>query len=588
MEGIHARMTMAEALHHVAGQHPEREALICDDVRLTYGQLRDSAETLARGLARLGVRPGDRVATCLPPDPAFVQTFFALARLGAVIVPMDPHFRRRLLRHILQESKPVALLASGRPEMVSQLELLREVAAEVPALRHFLVAGPGVPGQEQAGPAIPPSEGTLRLADVMAAGETTGPLTGTSDFAPPQVRPEDLLALLFTSGTTGLPKGAMHSHRTLIAPVVASLRLRQAWLKRPSLQTIGRMARLVARYRERLLQAAGRPQTFLATTALHNITGLEVMLQALLMGDRLILMPHFHPVKAVRLVEQERVTVLVGVPMTLDMILRLKDLERYDLSSLLICGTGGAPCPPQLARQIQQRLGCAIHIGFGATELAGGIAATSLEDSEELQAETVGRPMNGIEVRIVDEARRPLPAGQVGELACRGENLMLGYYGAPDLTAQAVDDEGWYYTGDLAVMDERGYVRIVGRKKDMIIRGGQNIYPEEIEQFLMAHPRIKEAAVVGVPPRGGGPEQAIGGERVLAFIIPEAAAEGATEAPLTAREVLNYCRRELEAYKLPDQIRFVDDFPRAASGKPQKFKLRELALQEEGHHGPND
>jgi acyl-CoA synthetase (AMP-forming)/AMP-acid ligase II len=581
MEAIHTRMTMAEALHYVAGQHPDREALICDDVRLTYGQLRDSADALARGLAHLRVRPGDRVATCLPPDPAFVQLFFALAQLGGVIVPMDPQLRRRLLRYILQEAEPVALLASGRPEMASQWELLREVAAEVPGLRHLLVTGPGVSRAGQPGPAI-------SLADVVAAGETASPLTGISDLAAPQASPEDLLALLFTSGTTGLPKGTMHSHRTLIAPVVASLRLRRAWLKYPSLETVGRMARLLARYRERLLQAAGRPQTFLATTGLHNITGLEVMLQALLMGDCLILMPHFDPVKALRLVEQERVTVLVGVPMTLDLILRLKELEHYDLSSLLICGTGGAPCPPQLARQIQQRLGCAVHIGFGATELAGGIAATSLEDSEELQAETVGRPMTGIEIKIVDEERRLLPVGQVGELACRGENLMLGYYQAPDLTAQAVDSAGWYYTGDLAVMDERGYVRIVGRKKDMIIRGGQNIYPQEIKQFLAAHPRIREAAVVGVP-------QAIGGERVWAFIIPETSVEGATEAPLTAREVLNYCRRELEAYKLPDQVRFVADFPRAASGKPQKFRLRELALQvedprqgEEGHHERND
>lgn len=596
MEGLHTHMTMAEALQYVAGRHPEREALICDDVRLTYGQLRDQADALARGLARLGVRPGDRVATCLPPDPAFVQLFFAVAQLGGVIVPMDPQLRRRLLRHILQEAEPVALLASGRSEMTAQVELLREVAAEVPNLRYLLLTGPEAPRRG-------PAPFALTLADVSesaglprpgqsgrgatATGETAGPPTEIPEFVPPptdeglrQVKPEDLLALLFTSGTTGLPKGTMHSHRTLIAPVVASLRLRQAWLKRPSLETVGKMARLVARYRERLLQAAGRPQTFLATTGLHNITGLEVMLQALLMGDRLILMPHFDPVKALRLVEQERVTVLVGVPITLDLIMRVKDLERYDLSSLLICGTGGAPCPPQLARQIQQRLGCAVHIGFGATELAGGIAATSLEDSEELQAETVGRPMNGIEIKIVDEEHRPLPAGQVGELACRGENLMLGYYRAPDLTAQAVDNEGWYYTGDLAVMDERGYVRIVGRKKDMIIRGGQNIYPQEIEQFLAAHPRIKEAAVVGVP-------QPIGGERVWAFIIPETPAEGGTEAPLTAREVLNYCRRELEAYKLPDQIRFVDDFPRAASGKPQKFKLRELALQE-GHHGRND
>jgi len=550
---IHTGMTMAQALQHLADQHPDREALVCDDVRLTYGQLRDDAAALARGLVRLGIKPGDRVATCLPPDPAFPRLFFALAYLGGVIVPLDPQARRRLLSHILQDAEPVAVLTSSRPEMTSRLDMLREIAAEVPSLRYFLVT-------ESAD-----SQDVLSITEIAAEATTDVPL--------PQVAPNDLLALLYTSGTTGLPKGTMHSHRSLIAPVVASLRLRRAWLKRPSLETLGRMAKLVARYRERLLYAAGRPQTFLAATTLHTITGLEVMLQALLMGDRLILMPRFDPARALQIVEKERVTILIGVPMVLDMILRLKDLDRYDLSSLLLCGTGGAPCPPQLARQVQQQLGCAIHIGFGTTELGGGISATSLEDSDDVQAETVGQPMTGMEIKIVDEQRRPLPPGHVGELACRSEGLMMGYHRAPELTAQVIDEEGWYYTGDLAMIDEQGYVRIVGRKKDMIIRGGQNVYPAEIEQFLMAHPKIKEAAVVGVP-------QAIGEERVWAFIIPETPDKSAETTPLTVKEVLDYCRAELEAYKLPDQIRFVEDFPRSASGKPQKFKLRELALQE--------
>jgi fatty-acyl-CoA synthase len=253
--------------------------------------------------------------------------------------------------------------------------------------------------------------------------------------------------------------------------------------------------------------------------------------------------------------------------MTYSMMLAVQDFDRYDLSSLLICGTGGAPCSPELAREIQERFGCAVHIGFGTTELAGGIAATSLEDSEELQAETVGQAMPGMQIRVVDEQRRELPSGQVGELACRGENVMLGYYRAPERTAEVVDEERWYYTGDLAVVDERGYLRIVGRKKDVIIRAGVSIYPAEIEHYLMAHDKIKEAAVVGVP-------APIGGERTWAFIILE---EG---AKMTAKEVLRYCRAELEAHNIPDQVRFVADFPRAASGKPQKFILRQMALQE--------
>jgi len=358
----------------------------------------------------------------------------------------------------------------------------------------------------------------------------------------------------------------MHSHRSLIAPVVASVKLRELWLRRPSLKTLGQTAIALARYRERLLRAAGRPQTFLSTVGWHTITGLEVVLQGLLMGDRLVVMPRFHPREALRLVEQERVTVLVAVPMAYQVMLGVQDFDRYDTTSLLICGTGAAPCPPHLAREIQRRFGCAVHIGFGATETAGGISATSLADSSTRQSETVGRPMPGMEVKVVDEARRELPPGQVGELACRSDSIMLGYYRAPETTAEVKDEDGWYYTGDLAVIDEAGYVRIVGRKKDVIIRGGQNVYPAEIETYLTAHPKMREAAVVGVP-------STVGGESAWAFVILQDGAE------MAAQEVLEYCRAALEPYKIPSRVQFVAEFPRSETGKPQKFKLRAMAIQ---------
>ncbi len=544
---ITTSMTMAQAFRQVAGRHPRREALICGETRATYGQVADRMTALACGLDRLGIGKGDKVAVALPPGPEFVYLFFALAELGAVIVPINPQLRHGQLSHLLRDSEPAAVVASGWLGTAEGRQMIEDLRPEVPSLRHLILAEGG-------------TESDLRLADLMSAGPVS--------FHPPHVVPEDLLALLYTSGTTGVPKGTMHSHRSLMTPVLASLKLREMWIKKPSLKTLERLAKVLPRYGERLLRAAGRPQTFLSTTGFHTITGVEVMLQALLMGDRLVIMPRFHPLEALQLVERERVTVLIAVPMALSVLMRMEDLDRYDLSSLLICGTGSAPCPPDLARQIQKRLGCAIHIGFGTTELAGGIAATSLEDSDDLQAETVGQPMPGMEIKIVDEERREVPRGQVGELACRGDSVMLGYWRAPDKTSEVVDEEGWYYTGDLATMDEQGYVRIVGRKKDMIIRGGQNIYPAEIENYLMSHEKIREAAVVGVP-------APILGERTWAFIILEEGAE------MTAREVLDYCRMGLDAYKVPDRVRFVTDWPRAASGKPQKFKLREMALQEQ-------
>jgi acyl-CoA synthetase (AMP-forming)/AMP-acid ligase II len=537
---IEAHTPMAQAFREVASQRSHQEALVCADTRATYGQLRERATALAYGLHELGIGKGDRVATILLPSPEFVTLFFALAELGAVIVPVNPQLRPRQLWHILQDAEPSAVVISTQAADGAQaMDGMQKKLADLPTYQSTNLP-------------------IYQFTDLPVCQSTT-PLPAPS--------PDDLLALLYTSGTTGVPKGTMHSQWGLVAPIVASLKLRRTWLERPSLKTMGRMAKALVRYRQRLLRAAGRPQVILSTVECHTITGLEAILQALLMGDKLVLMPRFDPLEALELVEREAVTILIGVPMVFSMMLAVQDLDHYDLSSLLICGTGGAPCPPELAREIQQRFGCAVHIGFGTTELAGGIAATSLEDSDELQAETVGQAMPGMEIKIVDEQRRELPPGQVGELACRGENVMLGYYRAPEKTAEMVDEEGWYYTGDLAVVDERGYLRIVGRKKDVIIRAGVSIYPLEIERYLEAHEKIKEAAVVGVP----GP---IGGERTWAFIILE---EG---AKMTAKEVLYHCRAELEAHKIPDQVRFVADFPRAASGKPQKFILRQTALQE--------
>ncbi len=534
-------MTMAEAFHRVADSRPNQEALVCGGARLTYGQLLRRINGLARSLHGLEVRKGDKIAILLPPGPEFIYLFFAVAELGAVVVPLNPQLRRLGLGNVLRDAA-ASVLVTSRP-------VEDDVLAQTAGLRHVILA--------------------TDLDDLMMPGEeATSPSSHMGGGLPPaDVSPHDLLALLYTSGTTGTPKGTMHSHRSLIAPVVASIKLRELWIRRPGLKTLRQTARALARYRERLLRAAGRPQTFLSTVGWHTITGLEVMLQGLLMGDRLVVMPYFHPRQALRLIEQERVTVLIAVPMALQVMLRLEDFESYDTSSLLICGTGAAPCPPHLAREIQQRFGCAVHIGFGATETAGGIAATSLADSDERQAETVGRPMPGMEIKIVDEQRRELPPGQVGELACRSDSVMLGYYRAPQMTAEVMDKDGWYYTGDLAVIDDEGYLRIVGRKKDVIIRGGQNIYPAEIETYLTAHPKIRESAIVGVP-------SAVGGESAWAFILLEDGAE------MTAQEVLDYCRAELEPYKIPSRVKFMAEFPRSGTGKPQKFKLREIALEE--------
>jgi fatty-acyl-CoA synthase len=536
---LNTQITMAEALRHVAEPRREQEALVCDSARVTYGQLLDRSHALAQGLYGLGIRKADRIVALLPPGPEFAQTLFAVAELGAVIVPLNPQLRRRSLSATLRDAEPAALVAADSVD--------RDVYGPIDGLRYVISVELGEGRQTW-------------LGGLVSAGQS-------GSVSLPDVSPQDLLALLYTSGTTGAPKGTMHSHRSLIAPVVASTKLRELWVRRLNLQKLGQMARALARYRERLLHAAGRPQTMLSTTGWHTITGLGLMLQALLMGDRLVVMARFHPRRALQWVQQERVTVLVAVPTAFQAMLSVDGFEQYDLSSLLICGTGSAPCPPHLAQEIQRRFHCALHIGFGATETAGGISATSLADSNQRQAETVGRPMPGMEIKIVDEQRRELPPGQVGELACRSDSVMLGYYRAPEATAEVIDEQGWYYTGDLARMDENGYVRIVGRKKDVIIRGGQNIYPAEIEAYLASHPKVREAAAIGVPAD-------VGGETVWAFVLLENGVQ------MTEREVLDYCRAELEPYKIPSRVRFVSEFPRSEGGKPLKWELRQTAMHQ--------
>ena len=232
----------------------------------------------------------------------------------------------------------------------------------------------------------------------------------------------------------------------------------------PAPKLLRRWVTVLFRYGFRLLRAAGRQQVMLSTMAIHTISGLTAMLQALLMGDRLVMEPRFHPVRVLQTVEKERVTVLIGAPIAYVAMMKTKDFAKHRLSSLLICGVGSAPCPPELAREIQRRFQCAVHIGFGMTELGGGIAAPGLDDPPERQAETVGRAMPGVEVRVVDDQRHPLPSGAIGELACRIPGRSQGYFLNPRGFDAVVDQEGWLYTGDLAVIDEDGYIRIVGRK----------------------------------------------------------------------------------------------------------------------------
>lgn len=545
-------MTMDQALESVASRCGDRVAIWADGTRITYRALVHQAATVAAHLQHLGVRKGSRIATLLWNQPEFVDLFFAAAHLGAVIVPLPARIRRAALEDLLRSLTPGLIVVSEANEIEGGLDTLVALRDSVRPRAAIAVVGTPFPG-------------TLPFADFLTPAPEPAPL------AEP-VGPQDLHAIIYTSGTTGRPKGAMHSHRSLIAPVIASLRLREMWLTPvPGPARLARYARVLMRYGLRLLQAAGRPQVMLSTMPLHTISGVEAMLQALLMGDSLVMLPRFHPARTLEAIHRRRVTVLIGTPFTYQALLAVRGFERHRLSSLLICALGAAPCPPELARRIRQHFRCAVHIGFGMTELGGGIAAPDIEDSDQRQTDTVGRAMPGMEVRIVDEQHRPVPDGVVGELACRSDSIMLGYFGEATDSGVSVDADGWLYTGDLALRDANGYLRIVGRKKDVIIRGGQNIDPLRLERFLAAIPGVRDAAVVGVP-------NPLAGEAVWAFVALEPAAD------LSEADLLKRCRAGLEAQEVPQQIRLMSDLPRTATGKHRKAELREEALQESTTH----
>ena len=372
----------------------------------------------------------------------------------------------------------------------------------------------------------------------------------------------DLAAIFYTTGTTGAPKGVMHTHAALLDSFHRMQELEDAFFSGPPMERVTRTAKLVWRYGARLRHGLGT-QVWLTPLPWHSVAGFRFALHALLAGHQLVLMEPFHPRQMLELVQRHRANIVAVAPTMLEVALAARGAGAYDTSSLLVVGLGGAPTAPDLVRRARAALGCAVVVGYGATETGGGVLVTRIEDGERDMAETVGRPFPGAEVRVVDEQRRPVAAGTIGELVCRSSGLMSGYHGQAGVTADVIDGEGWYYTGDLAAMDARGYVRVVGRKRDLIIRGGHNVIPAEVEAVLLEHPDVTRAAVVGVPDR-------MAGETIWAFVV----AGSATPPPQGLRR---HCAQRLDPGKVPDQVRIVADLPVAESGEVRKAALRELA-----------
>ena len=517
--------TIGSVLREAAGRAPDAAALIDGDPdrpgrRWTYAELLASAERAARALLT-EFTPGERVAVWAPNSPEWIILEFGAALAGLVLVTVNPAYQGEELAHVLGSSRADGLFLVDRFQERDNRGVLAEVRDRLPALRNVV--------------SFADWEAFVTAGARAAVGR---PL--------PDVAPSSVAQVLYTSGTTGRPKGAALTHRGLTNN--ARLAFERAGVG-PGDVEINPM-----------------PLFHVGGSALFTLGPVQATATH-------VLMPRFSPALELALIEAHRVTLLCGVPTMLMALLAHPDLAKRDVSSLRSVFTGGAVSPSALARQVEATLGVTYLIGFAQTEAGCVISMTAAADPADDRMNTLGRPLPQVEARIASlRSGQTAGCGEVGEICARGYLVMSGYLNAPEATAEAVDPDGWLHTGDLGSMDDRGYLRIAGRLKEMIIRGGENIYPREVEELLSAHPGVADASVIGVPDDYYG--EVVGAAIRPAGPASPAAADGAAAPHDLVTELTAYCRARLAAEKVPVRWLITDAFPMTPSGKIRKDALR--------------
>ena len=517
--------TIGESLRRAALRFPDREALIVrhQDVRLTYAELDARVDRLACGLIAAGLQVGDRVGIWAPNCAEWVLTQYATARAGAILVNVNPAYRTSELEYVLRQSGCRMLIAAPRFKTSDYAAMIEEVAPSLPTLeRVVLLESAEWDALLQGGDTLP--------QDALAEREAG-------------LAPADAINIQYTSGTTGFPKGATLSHRNIL--------------------NNGFLVGEGCGYDEHDRVCVPVPFYHCFGMVMGNL-GCTTHGAAIVVPS-----PSFEPRAVLEAVQEERCTSLYGVPTMFIAILADPDFEQFELGSLRTGIMAGAPCPVEVMRETIERMHMTdVTICYGMTETSPVSTQTAADDPLEKRVGSVGRVHPHVEVKLADpETGATVARGEPGELLTRGYSVMLGYWEDPERTAEAIDADGWMHTGDLATMDDEGYVDIVGRSKDMVIRGGENIYPRELEEFLHTHPLIEDVAVIGVPDERYG-------EELMAWVRPR---EGAA---LSEEDVREHCRGRIAHYKVPRHVRFAAEFPMTVTGKVQKYKLRETAIAE--------
>ena len=540
--------TIGQALRDTARRYPQGEALVfCNPpARMTWRELDAAVDQVSRALLALGFAPDDHFGVWATNVPQWVLLQFATARIGVVLVNINPAYRTGELKYALCQSDVRGLALVDAFKSSNYFEMLGEACPDLAS---------AVPGQLRS-EAFPKLEWIVSLRGETPRGAISWdelleraddvPLSRVDEVAG-GLNPNDPINIQYTSGTTGCPKGAMLSHRNIL---------------------------LNAFYAGECQKLEPTDRICIPVPLYHCFGCVLGTLCAVARGSAMVFPAEsFNPCATLAAIEQERCTAVYGVPTMFIAMLEHEDYPRRDLSSLRTGIMAGSPCPIETMKRVTQEMGAReITIGYGQTEASPLITQTRTDDPIELRVGTVGRPIPGVEAKIVDvESGADLPDGQPGELCGRGHGVMIGYYKMPDKTAEAIDSGGWLHTGDLALREPNGYYRITGRLRDMIIRGGENIYPREIEERLYEHPAVMEVQVVGVPDRRLG-------EEVLAWVKLKSGCQ------VTEGELRGFCRQSLAHFKAPRYWKFVDSFPTTVTGKIQKFKIREQAIEELGLH----
>ncbi len=527
--------SIGDCLDRVAARFPENEALVSagQRVRLSYAEFRSACETLARGLIALGVDRGDRVGIWSTNNAQWVIAQFGTAKIGAILVNVNPAYRTSEVQYALQQSGTSVLIVQAKHKSSDYLAMLAEVRPALPQLRRLIV----VDGE--------PPAGDLHWDDLAALAASVDPEEVARRQSLTQF--DEPINIQYTSGTTGFPKGATLSHHNIL--------------------NNGFFIGEGCRYTERDRVCIPVPFYHCFGMVLGNLAcvthGAAIVIPS----------PSFDPAATLAAVQAERCTSLYGVPTMFIAELNLPNFKDYDLSTLRTGIMAGAPCPVEVMKRVQSEMHVPeVTICYGMTETSPVSCQTGVDDPLEKRVATVGRVHPHIECKIVDEGGKIVPRGVPGELCTRGYSVMLGYWNDPENTAACIDAARYMHTGDVAVMDSDGYVNISGRVKDMVIRGGENVYPREIEEFLYTHPAVRDVAVIGVPDERYG-------EQICAWVV---VAEGAV---LTADEIKAHCAGKIAHYKIPYYVKFVDDLPMTVTGKIQKFKMREISARELGLDG---